>query len=251
MTANYQRWREIHGTTSKKNTIHSYLCLVILVHFFLGYEHHLSEYGVPLGHYANLWLCSASLLLTAIGIGFCYPNLVGLSLVSVSAGHVAWIIDTLVMIITHQRSGPFVIASYSSLRNRHRFWHNIIVASHHIWFMPVALYYLRSISYNIGRRDFIGGIIWVLMISGASILILPKDCMDTVFEDGTELCTMPNINMIQGWWGVNDVALIHYLDRSKGGDSFLYFVYANFLYSFVLNGACFLVLQKIAKRAKR
>mmetsp|Transcript_21751 Transcript_21751/g.38995 ORF Transcript_21751/g.38995 Transcript_21751/m.38995 type:complete len:85 (+) Transcript_21751:2-256(+) len=50
-----------------------------------------------------------------------------------------------------------------------------------------------------------------------------------------------NINMIQGWWGLNHVKWLHRYDPKKGESPFFaYWGYSNLLY-FILNTGIFLI----------
>lgn len=228
-----------------KQSWHLLYATFLILHFKICYSHNIHDYGIPLGYYSNLWICNVSILLSVGGILFHYPTIVASSIIAVSSSHLAWICDSILMFFTGELSGPFQIADYTTLR-KNELWYRIWVNSHHLWFIPLNMLYLkgRSEKFRITLKHYFGGAIWVWLISGITILLIPNQCMETIFDDGKSRCLFININMIRKWWGSDNIDVLHWFDRSNGVSAWIYFVYANFIYSGVMNGFYYFFLKK-------
>lgn len=222
----------------------------LLFHFTVCYMHNLHDFGKPLGHFANLWVCNLSLLLAAFAILFDSPDYVGFATIGASSGQIFWTLDSIVMFLTNSSSGPFKVADYSSYRPS-KFWYQVYMGSHHFWFLPMSIQYLKSTrDFQFTKRHFVGGAVWVMLITVISSLLIPLKCMETVFDNGIKECIFLNINMIQGWWGQNNIELLHIFDRSNGNSAFFYFLHAHFFYSGILNGIWFLLFRMIVNKKR-
>ena len=240
----------------------------LLSHFALDYRYNLDEYGAPWGHYANLWVCSASLILASGGMVVAGsggsargPDFVAFAAVAVAAGQVAWIVDTLAMLLKGERDlGPLGVASYGSIRDfdgdgdgvHSGRWLPILTASHHLWFMPAIVCYLRFVpGFRLTQIHFSGGALWVLLLSGVTLTMLPKECAPVILSNGAKICIMPNVNMKDGWWGAETSSLLHAFDPSRGHRSFVFYVYANAIYSVLMNGPCYFCLKVLVNKNRK
>lgn len=249
------------STKSSGRTKRLLLSASFLAHFAFGYRYHLDEYGEPIGHFVNLWICSISLVLASAGTSLNRLDWLGYALVAVSVGHTAWMIDTIFIINTAftplgtgaASVGPLGIASYRSLESKSNWsWRSVFAASHHLWFMPLSARVLRGApSFSLGTRHFLGGAAWVAAVSAVTLCTLPTQCEPVVLKSGRKVCSLPNVNMAQGWWGLDNVPFLHALDHlAKGRSRWLYFFYANVMYSGLMNGVCYFILR-LAVNSKR
>ena len=214
-------------------------------HFILCYRHHLHDYGTPLGHFANLWVCNVSLVLSSVGILWNFPDMVGYCIIAVSTGHIFWNLDTILMIVNRRHHGPFQVANYTTYKAS-KLWYRIWLNSHHMWFMPCSIIYLRSIpKFCLSTKHYVGAMILVMFLTGVTALLIPMQCVNTVFDDGQNSCLVINVNMVREWWGSNHLKILHIFDRTNGNGPFFYFIYANLLYSVVMNRLWFLLMKKL------
>lgn len=174
------------------------------------------------GHpYELLSLCHWALLLAALGRALDRPALVGASIVAVAPAHLAWSLDTALMLLLHGSFGsvgPLGVADYhptvGSLTTTEPslFW-EILATSHHIWFLPCSLGLLRREGVSLGRwRHLVGGAFLVCALQGVAIVLVPR-CAYAELRGGERICQELNVNMCRGFWGFKDIAVLHLFDR--------------------------------------
>ncbi|GMI24660.1 hypothetical protein TrCOL_g10370 [Triparma columacea] len=215
--------------------------------FFLHYlycEHLLLyDYGPTIGLYQGLWICSLSLLLAGLGLILGYPKLVSTSLVAVATGHFLWTIDSIYMLYNWDIGKTiFDIGDYGGVGRQVTFatvWTNL----HHIWFMPICVYYLRSIGRRLTPSDLHCSVLWICFISAATACVVPMECVEYDHPVHGRRCMSLNVNMIRKFWGLEGSKFMHSLDRSDGTHPVIFFIFANFMHDYVFNGFWFLVLM--------
>lgn len=232
---------------------------LFLTHFTLCYRHNLREYGTPFGHMANLWICNSSLLLSGMTLLF-LPNynyyhttlkkdFVSYAMISVSTVHILWTLDTILILLSFFYKnnsdniigrGPLHIADYNFFRqdfNTSQYaWYRVLMSSHHMWFLPLSIYYLKKkplfgmhkhhnmtiplvarssfeeySRFKLSIKHYIGAFIWawILYLLTWFFVFSPlsssdEDCIETFFPNNDKtyqqqesLCIFININFIQ------------------------------------------------------
>ena len=185
--------------------------------FFLHYIYcsHLLlyDYGPTIGLYQGLWICSLSLLLAGLGLILGYPKLVSTSLVAVATGHFLWTIDSIYMLYNWDIGKTiFDIGDYGGVGRQVTFatvWTNL----HHIWFMPICIYYLRSIGRKLTPSDLHCSVVWICFISAATACVVPMECVEYDHPVHGRRCMSLNVNMIRKFWGLEGSKFMHSLDR--------------------------------------
>jgi hypothetical protein len=119
------------------------------------------DYGPTIGFYQGLWICSVSLLLAGIGMIFGYPSFVTTALIAVATGHFLWTIDSIYMFYKQDINQTiFDIGDYGGVGREVTFatvWTNL----HHVWFMPVCIWYLRKIGRKLVIMDLHRSVLWI------------------------------------------------------------------------------------------
>ena len=216
-----------------------------------------------MGSYEGLWVCSASMFLAAAGLLVDSPNCVGAALVAVSTGHILWSADSFFMVYGNSYAmyknymngnanarlpgwssdaGLFAIADYNSVDGRHVSFGSVYVSSHHLWFIPLCIWWMRGREYKLSLKHLLYSIVWVLFVSGLTVLVVPLGCVDIVLPHET-VCIDLNVNMVKRWWGMEGVYFFHVLDRDKGTHVALFYLYANFIHDVLLNGYWWILIR--------
>ncbi|GMH91504.1 hypothetical protein TrST_g5329 [Triparma strigata] len=222
---------------------------IFLLLYYAASEHVLlQEYGPQVGAYQGLWICSVSILLSGFGMLFNRPTACGAGLVAVSTGHFLWTIDTFFMVYNGSMDPmkvPFGIADYNSSTGEAE-WATIITTSHHLWYMPMCCLYFRSIGVKLEIKHLYWSILWILVVSAGTAMVVPLGCINHTLRDGREVCMNLNVNMVKKWWGLEDIWFFHALDRENGTHAVIFYLYANFLHNYCLNGIWYNVLKIFA-----
>lgn len=93
--------------------------------------------------YEMLWGCNVALVLAILGLSCARPFLLALALAIVSADQMCWYIDILSYIIT--RRCPVGVLKYLTYPENQSIPKRVF-ASHHLFFMPLCLYLIQSLS---------------------------------------------------------------------------------------------------------
>ena len=86
-----------------------------LFHYCLGIAYSVNSFGLQVGLYNALWVCSLSILLSAYGLIKMKPDFVAAGMVAVGSGHILWILDTAFIVFGGMEVGPFDIADYRGI----------------------------------------------------------------------------------------------------------------------------------------
>ena len=221
-------------------TFEKLMSALFIFHIILMIVIEVNEFSLHIGLIHGLWICSLSLVLAAVGMSTCRPRLVACALVAVSTGHFLWTVDTVYMLFKFDSTVDlFNIANYSNRKGTFAFF-QVYTNSHHVWFMPLCILYLRSRNYFLSLPDLLRSALWICVISFLTALIVPVDrCLLT----HTGECVWLNTNMVNAWWGMEEVWFFHALDRRRGYHPAIFFLYANALHDLGCNGLCFTVLR--------
>jgi len=185
------------------------LPILFTSHYILNVTYSVKTFGIQVGLYNALWVCSLSLLLASFGIMKSKPSLVFSSMIAVGPGHVLWIFDTLYLLITQTSyGGPFDVADYNSISGRPTFL-SVYTTTHHLWFLPLCFGYLLACKppqKKICFRHLLHANYWVMFVSFVSVLVVPVECVDVALKDGSgdKACIDVNVNMVKQWWGLED-----------------------------------------------
>jgi hypothetical protein len=112
-----------------------------IFHVFFSFFLQTQLYGVLVASYNLLWVCTCSLLLSAYGILTNSPETAAIGMISVGIGHMAWSLDSISLILFNDTL--FDIATWNCLTGEFS-WNNFYSQSHHLWFIPSMIIYLRS-----------------------------------------------------------------------------------------------------------
>jgi hypothetical protein len=192
------------------------------------------EYGPQVGSYHGLWICSVSMLLSAVGMFVNSPACVGAALVAVSTGHFLWTLDSLYMLFTWSSQTIFQIANYNSVDGEPT-RETVFTTSHHMWFIPLCVWWFRSQGLRLDASHLWWSAVWICLVSAMTAFIVPLECVHWDSPKGP-VCINLNVNMVKQWWGLEDVYLFHALDRNKGNHAVIFFIYANFIHNILFNG---------------
>ena len=213
-----------------------------IAHYVLNVSYSVASYGLQVGSYNCLWICSMSLLISAFGLLRKNHDLVATGLIAVGSGHTLWMLDTLYMILYNVNQGPINIADYNSLSGKPTFL-SVFTTTHHLWFMPLCIVYLRSNSFVLRWKHLKFSSYWIMFIGTITIIYIPMQCVDIAMKGGGTACIDVNVNMVKHWWGMDNIRFFHLFDRDKGNSVFVHWLYSNVVHNFGCNGVIWCLLR--------
>jgi len=209
-----------------------WLGIFFLCFFLLGEYESMVEYGPVIGILEAFWVCSFSMVLASFGCSAGRPNWVATAMISVSTGHTLWIVDSFTLLFNGSRLGSLGVADYGGVDGVTL--SSFLAVSHHLWFMAACARHLRGVRTQLTLGHFASSYVWVSLVSLLTLWINPVKC---VMYKGT--CILANVNMALEWWGAEFCDFCHWYDRDRGGSGLARWLWSNFLYSGVFNGALF------------
>jgi hypothetical protein len=96
--------------------------------------------------YNMLWACNVALHLCALGLYTRRPVLVFASMVSIGVDQAPWYIDVGGWAVT----GTFPVGVAKYLTWPETTLTKKLTSAHHLWFMPLAVWCIRSVQWNVG-----------------------------------------------------------------------------------------------------
>ncbi|GMI00149.1 hypothetical protein TrLO_g11691 [Triparma laevis f. longispina] len=192
------------------------LSLSLLLVFLLGtYESYL-QYGPLISLLETLWVCSLSILSASLSTYFLNPDLLAVTVINTFTGHSLWCLDTVSLLINkllyNSNEGFLNMADYGGL-NGITLW-SFLAVSHHLWFIPTTIYTLRThFHFHLKFKHWLYSYAFVSILSLITLWITPVECIKY-----GKSCISVNINMCEGWWGLDEVDFLHYFDRERCGN---------------------------------
>ena len=163
--------------------------------------------------YNQLWACNAGMALATTGILSHKPIFVGAAIGVVAIDQMLWYFDCLFKLTT----GSFKIGVAKYLEWPETPMVQKIFSWHHLWFLPVCIYYLR----NTGNGTMPNGSLYLAMIGVFSMglisrILTPRDL---------------NINMCFECWQDVHVSLFHLCDNKA---AFIYLPWLVILFNILM-----------------
>ena len=192
---------------------------VMLGYFIIGYHTVLIivrvfTMGFPL-LYEQLWACNLAMPLAAVGIVTGRPIMVGAACLAVAIDQILWYVDVFSRICFGRWSVG--VAKYMD-------WPETTLVTkltsvHHLWFLPLCLWHLRSTKCGMPIESFILSSFGVCVMSGVTRLVVPFKIKKSTLShrkksDGDGL-QYSNVNMTHEFWKDIPVALLHKMDGAK------------------------------------
>ena len=144
--------------------------------------------------YNQLWACNAGMALATTGIITRQPIMVGAAVGVVAIDQFLWYFDCLLKLTT----GKFKIGVAKYLDWPSTPFVQKVFSWHHLWFLPLCLYYLPSTGPGMPEGALQLSVLGVISMTAITRLVTPKDL---------------NINMSQQFWkDVNAGGLLHCMD---------------------------------------
>ena len=163
--------------------------------------------------YNQLWACNTGMALATVGIFLHRRVLVGAAVAVVSIDQCLWYIDCIFKLTT----GKFKVGVAKYLDWPETPFVQKLFSWHHLWFLPVCIYYLR----NTGNGTMPNGSLYLAMIGVFSMglisrILTPRDL---------------NINMCFECWQDVHVSLFHLCDNKA---AFIYLPWLVILFNILM-----------------
>jgi hypothetical protein len=177
-------------------------------------------------HYLGeiLWGCNIALLLAGVGITTNRPLMVGGAVCIVAVDQLSWYIDIVGYIIT--RKFPVGVAKY--MLAKHTTWVHVMTGTHHVWFIPVSIFWLRN------HGGIPSGSYWASVSITSIIAIAARFLTPYSIRNGTnnQDVRVWNINLCYEFY--DDVAIppLHILDQRP---AYIYLPFLIIVCNFILN----------------
>jgi hypothetical protein len=159
--------------------------------------------------YNQLWACNAGMALATTGIITRLPIMVGAAVGVVAIDQFLWYFDCLLKITT----GKYKIGVAKYLDWPETPFIQKLFSWHHLWFLPLCLYYLRSTGPGMPEGALQLSILGVFSMTAITRLVTPKDL---------------NVNMAFQFWKDIPVPVLHCMD---GAPAWKYVPYILFVYN--------------------
>ena len=146
--------------------------------------------------YNQLWACNAGMALATTGIITHRPVMVGAAVGVVAIDQVLWYFDCLLRITT----GKFRIGVAKYLDWPETPFIQKLFSWHHLWFLPMCLYYLRETGPGMPQGALPLSVLGVFSMTLITRLVTPKDL---------------NINMAFEFWVDIKIPFLHVMDEQS------------------------------------
>ena len=64
----------------------------------------------------------------------------------------------------------------------------IATTSHHLWYMPLCVAYMRVCNTPLTKFHLYCSIAWICLVSAGTALIVPLECVNFTLKSGVEIC---------------------------------------------------------------
>lgn len=152
--------------------------------------------------YESVWCCNTSLILASVGILTHRPLLVGASIAGVCCDQLMWYIDCLGYVII----GKFKVGVAKYLLWPETSWSKKYLCTHHLWFMPLALY---ALGWHLPIYSFILSCIFTSASTGLCRFTTPKTWKD-IYNNHEHYM---NINAAHEFWKDVHIPALHYFNK--------------------------------------
>jgi hypothetical protein len=181
--------------------------------------------------YESVWCCNGSLILASIGILTERPLLVGASVAGVCCDQLMWYIDCLSYAVT----GKFKVGVAKYLVWPETTWSKRYLCTHHLWFMPLALW---ALGWHLPVYSFFLSCIFTSASTGICRFTTPKMWKDIYNKHEHYL----NINCGFEFWRDVKISILHTFNSSH---PLIYLPYMMVLINCSLNGPPYLLLNAV------
>jgi hypothetical protein len=159
--------------------------------------------------YNQLWACNAGMALATTGILLHKPIFVGAAIGVVAIDQMLWYFDCIFKVTT----GSFKIGVAKYLEWPETPMVQKIFSWHHLWFLPLCIYYLRATGPGMPQGALKLSILGVFSMTLITRLVTPKDL---------------NVNMAYQFWQDIKIDALHCMD---GAPVWQYIPYLLFIYN--------------------
>jgi len=181
--------------------------------------------------YETVWCCNSSLLLASYGILTNRPLLIGASIAGVCCDQVLWYVDCAWYLLL----GKFKVGVAKYLIWPETSWSKKYLCTHHLWFMPLALYVL---GWHFPPWSFILSCVFTSLSTCLCRFTTPKYWKD---EYNGHVHYM-NVNAGHEFWKDAAIPVLHMFDRSP---AIIYLTFMVVCANAGLNGPPYLLLNAI------
>jgi hypothetical protein len=181
--------------------------------------------------YESVWCCNTSLILASIGILTHRPLLIGASVAGVCCDQLMWYIDCVGYLVL----GKFKVGVAKYLLWPETTWSKKYLCTHHLWFMPLALY---ALGWHLPVYSFILSCIFTSASTGLCRWTTPKMWKDVY--NGHE--HYMNVNAAHEFWRDVKIPLLHTFNECHPA---IYLPYMMICVNTALNGPPYLLLNAV------
>lgn len=211
-----------------------------LLYFVALFVLRFREFGIETA-YEMLWGCNVSMLQAAIGVLTSRRLLVSSAITTVLIDQLCWYVD----VAGYAVCGRFPIKVAAYLLREHVSITKKITACHHLWFLPLYVWILRSSGTGeVSLKSWAMTAVLTSYLITFSRMFVPFDIHRPGLDDPVYL----NVNLAHEFWDDVDIDFLHWLD---GKSPFAYIPYAVVLCNVVLNGPPFLCLWWLMSKSDR
>jgi hypothetical protein len=150
--------------------------------------------------YNMLWQCNISLVSTVLGLWLGKTDLTAAGVVGVSAVNTLWYPDIISLLIR----GKFVVGAAGFLTAKETSFFTALTTLHHLWFIPVILYKVRSLPF----RGFKLSVLMYLIMANFCRFFIPYQ----IQKDGRT--HYMNVNMTYEAWKDVKYSFVRFADRN-------------------------------------
>ena len=181
--------------------------------------------------YETVWCCNSSLILASIGILTHRPLLIGASVAGVCCDQLLWYVDC----VGYLLFGKFKVGVAKYLIWPETSWSKKYLCTHHLWFLPMALY---ALGWHLPVYSFILSCIFTSASTGICRFTTPMLWKD-IYNGHTHYM---NINAAHEFWKDAKVPILHMFNKHHWS---IYLPFMMVCVNTGLNGPPYLALNAV------
>ena len=177
-----------------------------------------------------LWGCNFALLLAGIGMWTNCAFTVGTAICIVAVDQVCWYFDVVGLMLT----GDFPVGVARYMASPKTTWVHFVTGTHHLWFMPVSIAWLRVHHRGIPTICYWGSVAVTPLITIMARVMTPYGVKSDIRNGAKKESSVMILNINMCYAFVDDVAIpaLHFFDHRP---PYLYLPYLFLVFNFVIN----------------